>query len=505
MRRWLILSHRYLGIALGGLVILWFASGIGMIYAGGMPELTDRERIRRSEPLDMDAVGTSPSEAMRVAGGSGTTRSVTLLTVGSRPAYRVEGRRPRTIFADDGQIFAPVDSARAREIAARFVDVESGDLRYERLLTRADQWTISVRGRLPLHEFAVDDPAGTEVYVSAGSGEVAQLTTRRERMLAWVAAIPHWLYFTPLRVRDGLWTQVILWTSGLGCVLVALGLALGIVQIRSPRSPGDGESRRRIPYRGLLRWHYLAGAVFGVFALTWVFSGFLSMEPGGWAAGEAVDSQRLRETLAGGAVNPSAFPPVESVEWDALLPGRVVKTVEYTRILGDPHFVVRSVEAASGGETLAPGVETTLVAADPVAVRNEPFPVDILLDRVERAYPETPVEKTTVLEEYDAYHYDREGRAALPVLRVELDEPSGTWLYLDPASATLARTVHRLDRVERWIYHGFHSLDFDFWYDRRPLWDVGVIVLLLGGLATSGIGVYLGGRRILRRTRGSAR
>jgi len=37
IRKWLILSHRYLGIALGLLFVVWFASGIGMIYARGKP------------------------------------------------------------------------------------------------------------------------------------------------------------------------------------------------------------------------------------------------------------------------------------------------------------------------------------------------------------------------------------------------------------------------------------------------------------------------------------
>ena len=32
-----------------------------------------------------------------------------------------------------------------------------------------------------------------------------------------------------------------------------------------------------------MRWHYITGVVFGVFTLTWVFSGMLSMEPFGWA------------------------------------------------------------------------------------------------------------------------------------------------------------------------------------------------------------------------------
>ena len=74
------------------------------------------------------------------------------------------------------------------------------------------------------------------------------------------------------------------------------------------------------------------------------------------------------------------------------------------------------------------------------------------------------------------------------------------WLYIDPSSAELTTAVHRLDRVERWIYNGFHSLDFGFWYG-RPIWDIGVVLLSLGGLATSTIGLFVGMRRLLRAQR----
>jgi len=37
VRKSLILTHRYLGTALGLLFFVWFVSGIGMMYAGGMP------------------------------------------------------------------------------------------------------------------------------------------------------------------------------------------------------------------------------------------------------------------------------------------------------------------------------------------------------------------------------------------------------------------------------------------------------------------------------------
>jgi hypothetical protein len=39
--------------------------------------------------------------------------------------------------------------------------------------------------------------------------------------------------------------------------------------------------------------------------------------------------------------------------------------------------------------------------------------------------------------------------------------------------------------VNRWRYHGLHSLDFPWLYNHRPLWDIVVITLMLGGTALS--------------------
>ena len=55
------------------------------------------------------------------------------------------------------------------------------------------------------------------------------------------------------------------------------------------------------------------------------------------------------------------------------------------------------------------------------------------------------------------------------------------------------------------IPNGLHSLDFSFWYYKRPLWDIGVILLSLGGAALSGIGLVMGFRRILRAVTRSVR
>ena len=56
------------------------------------------------------------------------------------------------------------------------------------------------------------------------------VTTRKGRALAWISTIPHLLYFAALRGNQPVWYQIVVWTSGLVCVLAVLGLVLGVVQ-----------------------------------------------------------------------------------------------------------------------------------------------------------------------------------------------------------------------------------------------------------------------------------
>ena len=99
--------------------------------------------------------------------------------------------------------------------------------------------------------------------------------------------------------------------------------------------------------------------------------------------------------------------------------------------------------------------------------------------------PDAAIADTAWLDDYDAYYYDRSRALSLPVLRVRYADPQQTWLYLDPRRGAIVRKEERLTRLNRWLYHGLHSLDFPFLYYHRPLWDIVVIALSLGGLVLS--------------------
>jgi hypothetical protein len=58
------------------------------------------------------------------------------------------------------------------------------------------------------------------------------------------------------------------------------------------------------------------------------------------------------------------------------------------------------------------------------------------------------------------------------VIRFRYDDPVRTWLYVDASRGQTLRKEERLTRLNRWLYHRLHSLDFPFLYYRRPLWDI---------------------------------
>ena len=123
-----------------------------------------------------------------------------------------------------------------------------------------------------------------------------------------------------------------------------------------------------------------------------------------------------------------------------------------------------------------------------------------MFDIAREAMPGVPIQDQTWLHEYDNYYYSRDSVRPLPVLRVRYADAQSTWLYLDPHRGSISR-YERLGRLNRWLYHGLHSLDFPFMYYRRPLWDIVVIVLSIGGIALSATTLWPAFRRLLRHCR----
>jgi hypothetical protein len=140
-------------------------------------------------------------------------------------------------------------------------------------LIEYDQWTVAgdFDYDRPLFRYALNDAAGTEIYVSSRSGKVVLSTTRSVRVANYLGSIPHWIYPAPLRRHAQAWRALLWWLSLLGTLGATIGVIIGLVKL------GAAIRGKAWPYRGLQAWHHALGLIFAPFILTWILSGFFSL------------------------------------------------------------------------------------------------------------------------------------------------------------------------------------------------------------------------------------
>jgi uncharacterized iron-regulated membrane protein len=469
--RTLVVFHRYLGIAVGILMLLWFASGIVMMYVG-FPRLTEQDRVSVLAPIPWQV-------CCRVADGlipdDQQFYRVQIENLVGVPVLRLR-RPPRpdaVIDLAQGVGVRRIDLADARAIALDTMTRSAGRATVASAATiDQDQWTVGrYRSDRPLHRVTFDDPERSTIYVSSTNGQIVLRTTSTQRFWNWLGAIPHWFYLTALRSDGPLWSETIIWTSILGTFLTALGLYLGIAQFR--RSKNATLS----PYRGLFYWHHLSGLVFGIFTLGFVVSGLVSMNPWGFLEGRGGGGEtgRLEGPLpAWGEVRTSL----------AAIQARSVNAVTLkTAPLGGKLF------------WLATGADRTVTRFD-ASGNAAPLSEPELAAAAERIVGADGIAAQGMLHEEDAYYFSHHDQVTLPVYRIIANDAESTRYYLDPISGALVGRADSNARWHRWLFAGLHRFDFAAWMRIRPIWDVIVIALMLGGFAASATGVYLAVRRI---------
>src|SRR5690606_32190602 len=127
------------------------------------------------------------------------------------------------VFADDGTLPPPVDDAAIDRAATLWTGRPLTDARKESV-EDVDQWTIggALRNLRPMFKYSFSD--GQQVYVNGNTAEVVQYTTTASRFWAWLGAIPHWMYFTPLRKHQEEWFSFVVWSSLIGTIAALVGV-----------------------------------------------------------------------------------------------------------------------------------------------------------------------------------------------------------------------------------------------------------------------------------------
>src|SRR4029078_7822778 len=103
LKRTLIFVHRWLGVALCVLFLLWFPSGIVMMY-WQYPEVTARDRVERAAALDATKMTRTPGEAFAKLNADPPPSGVRLDTFDGRPVYEFRNGSDQILLcADTGE------------------------------------------------------------------------------------------------------------------------------------------------------------------------------------------------------------------------------------------------------------------------------------------------------------------------------------------------------------------------------------------------------------------
>ncbi|WP_291377253.1 MULTISPECIES: PepSY-associated TM helix domain-containing protein [Achromobacter] len=479
LRRLTYLAHRWLGVGGCLLMLVWFLSGIVMLYVG-YPKLTPEERFASLPVLAADAYlpldAAQPGDALAV-----------LTSVRGEPTYIIptpDG--PRAWSARTGR---PDDVVTAdMAVAAARAFWPSGTARHAGLIDE-DRWTHS-RGldrHRPLHKVRMEGDAAGTLYVSSATGEVVLDAPIVQQRWNYVGAWLHWLYMVRDRSVDPVWSWMVIALSAVCTVLAISGTVVGVWRWRFR---GRYKTGARTPYReAWMRWHHIIGLAFSAFVCTWIFSGLMSMNPGGLFAG--ADPGPDRQAMAGAQLAAPIADP-QPVLQALHATGFEPVQLEWRRMSGQPYVVARDATAGSRIVHRVDGAMTVQTSWQPEAV----------LDAARALFPGAAV-RATLLDHYDAYYYARHAEAmnggaprGLPVLRLDFDTPAGDRVYVDLRTGEVALSLSRAQRVGRWLFYFLHSWDTPALLNAGVGRDLALILLSLGGLAVSATGIVLGTRRL---------
>ena len=185
------------------------------------------------------------------------------------PARSEVGRVGGSAVGGDREIHSEQGALRIAAAHARSLGLDPS--RTTVTLIDDDQWTVAgdFDSDRPLYRIAVNDAAGTEIYVSSAKGDVVLFTTRSMRLANYFGSIAHWIYPTVLRRHGKAWSALMWWLSLVATIGASIGVIIGIVRLGAATA-----------YRGLQRAHHTFGLIFAPFILSWIFSGFLSVDDG---------------------------------------------------------------------------------------------------------------------------------------------------------------------------------------------------------------------------------
>ena len=471
--------HRVVGTIVCLFLTMWFISGLVLIYH----PFPDVSTSLKNEHMDVlpDSLRNIESIILQLSITKKEIKNIEIKEIQDQVLFLVKTKDSLyTVSEKSNEAIKPITKESIYDIARRWVDapISKIDTLYEREI-----WIMYSRyeKEMPIYKIYFDDDLKHQLYISSKTGEVQQFTNKDERFWAWIGSIPHKFYIPALRKNTDVW----IWSLTAGGIFVMIAALSGLFYGTSILIKRY-KKRRKLgsPYKKIwLKWHYIFGLVFGIFIITFGFSGAMALQKipqwvikihGDYRVSDTklrgkslpindykLDYRRLKET----------YPEIKSIRWSHFRDIPV-----YDIVSGDKKI---SIDASS--------TEVKLLQLSTSDIEKA----------IMKLYTDLPF-SISLIDKYEEYYLSRTKELPLPAYRVEIDNEDKSCFYINPLNGEF-KYVNRANRAKKWVFSGLHYLNIKYLIEKPLLWTILIWTLCIGGSVVSLSGIYLAFRYACRK------
>ena len=451
--------HKITGLSIAVFFSMWFVTGIVLVYHP-YPKVAEKLMFKKKETL--------PSSLPELS-------SVLSKMDGEFKSLSLKQFQGQTLFSVDEAPDITFDVV--EKVAKHWIDapIERVDT-----LRQREQWVLFTKydKELPIYKFYFDDAQKHELFISGRTAEVLQMTTSRQRLWAWLGAIPHKFYIPCIRRDVDVWQNMVAIVSGICLIASLTGWLLGILLwIKHYQKKHVWQN----PYKKRwYRWHFSFGLVFGIFLIGWALSGIFAMQRvPQWMVPMEGDYSFKTSRLWGRGLLPIEAYQLDYRKLKEAYPD--LKEVEWLRFADIPTYRVIT------------GQEEFLVDASTDEIKNLQIPEETIVKGLKKLHGNEVEMKVSLLTEFDNYYLSRRVDLELPVYKIEVADANGSLYYVNPSTGYI-RYLNNNKIVRKWLFNGIHYLDIDCLVARPWLWYTCIWLLCSGCLVVCISGLVLAWR-----------
>jgi hypothetical protein len=457
----LIQLHKISGSFISLLFLVWFLTGIVLIFAG-FPHASRQERFEHLIPFnsyDFENIQAFPP----------TKGKVELEKYLDKPVYRVYfGRRAQKVYdATTLESIKSFSEDDAIVIAERFRQHPVSKIE---LVEELDSWIpwSYYKPLLPFYKCYVDDAAHTVLYVSSKSGAIIQETNRDSRWLARVGAIPHWIYFKQLKSNDELWKTIVVVLGIIGLLACVSGFWVAFYRVK--KDENNRTVKLTVYKKWDYKWHHLMGWFLAVLMSTFTLSGiFYTTNIPSWLSAKPEGRSYLSKWNKV-QVNDSLMHP--SIAWKQLPNKNKLRKLAPSsslnkQVINAYYDDYRNPQSYCiiNNDSLVP---FTFTETDLINYAQGIFKHDSFELKLQTSYDD-------YYRESGMFHHP------LPAYKIIVNDEYNTQLYIDGNTGKAVTHIDNNKQWRRWLTKALHKFDFPFLANYDWLRKILLIIAMLAG------------------------